>query len=651
MAHINPYTMLHYYPYTDFHELNLDWVLKEVKYLHDRVDSISARMDAAEENIEELRAEVASIKDEILALSASLSNLTDIVSSHTDAIAAINTSLASLQQNLSALSESITLLSQIVGEHTNDIANITDDIIDINNIIEDIRTEYVASVTGSGSAVVTRIANTVNVDVSYITTGKAAGTTVGMFATAEGTGTTSSQVASHAEGTGSQATGIGAHSEGGTTLANAMYAHSEGDRTIASAKSAHSEGEQTTASAVNAHAEGVSTTASGAASHAEGRLSQSTGSYSHAEGDACVADANYSHAEGSGTSVTAAAVAGHAEGLGSTVSGVNGAHAGGNYSQAIGNTSFAHGDHVITNNTNEVAFGQFNASDTTTGSRTVFSIGNGSDNNIRKNIFEIKENGKVLVNGSPISGGSSSFTITIEGDDYVDNVDISQYSDMTPAAIVQTRPEKCIVNVMYMGTFDYQDVYTLQNAFAQGEILNYTKQTEVMSAQGNQFAERLIEVRGSAYDDITARNLNPAMPIATSMSAGAIQVGNGLVINGLGVLSAAHTYSTTEQVVGTWIDGKPIYEKTFIGTAPSTLNTGEDVFYVGDLSIDSMCMYIKWVAKTTAGFNFTDDAVTSWLRRDSGSVAGNDYLTCNLKNATYQSEIFGCIIRFTKTTD
>lgn len=28
---------------------------------------------------------------------------------------------------------------------------------------------------------------------------------------------------------------------------------------------------------------------------------------------------------------------------------------------------------------------------------------------------------------------------------------------------------------------------------------------------------------------------------------------------------STHTYSTTEQVVGTWIDGTPVYEKTFIG--------------------------------------------------------------------------------------
>lgn len=40
----------------------------------------------------------------------------------------------------------------------------------------------------------------------------------------------------------------------------------------------------------------------------------------------------------------------------------------------------------------------------------------------------------------------------------------------------------------------------------------------------------------------------------------------GLKFGSSGTGSNKHTYSTTEQVVGTWIDGKPIYEKTISGT-------------------------------------------------------------------------------------
>ena len=38
---------------------------------------------------------------------------------------------------------------------------------------------------------------------------------------------------------------------------------------------------------------------------------------------------------------------------------------------------------------------------------------------------------------------------------------------------------------------------------------------------------------------------------------------NSKWINGNGGGSSGHTYSTTEQVVGTWTNGKPLYEKTY----------------------------------------------------------------------------------------
>ena len=42
--------------------------------------------------------------------------------------------------------------------------------------------------------------------------------------------------------------------------------------------------------------------------------------------------------------------------------------------------------------------------------------------------------------------------------------------------------------------------------------------------------------------------------------------GNAVAGNGL-------VYSTTEQVVGRWVDGKPIYQKTFIGTTSATTSS------------------------------------------------------------------------------
>ena len=44
-----------------------------------------------------------------------------------------------------------------------------------------------------------------------------------------------------------------------------------------------------------------------------------------------------------------------------------------------------------------------------------------------------------------------------------------------------------------------------------------------------------------------------------------------------GAVSGGHAYSTTEQVVGTWIDGSPVYEKSFsqvLGSSPTTITHG-----------------------------------------------------------------------------
>ena len=58
---------------------------------------------------------------------------------------------------------------------------------------------------------------------------------------------------------------------------------------------------------------------------------------------------------------------------------------------AGGSNSFAIGNGTITSNPNEVAVGKFNK----TGDGIVFSVGNGTSNNDRKNLFEIKSDGTI----------------------------------------------------------------------------------------------------------------------------------------------------------------------------------------------------------------------------------------------------------------
>ena len=219
------------------------------------------------------------------------------------------------------------------------------------------------------------------------------------------------------EGVQTYAVNIGAHAEGAQTVAKGQYSHTEGIRTIANYAS-HAEGGETIASGSRSHAEGYKNEASGDYSHVEGDNNVASGVSSHAEGYNTRATDNQSHAEGGSTnatgkqshaegwSTTASGLHAHAEG-GYTIASAWNSHAGGNYSEAIGNNSFAHGDHVIANSINGVAFGKYNDSS----DNTLFSIGNGTNENERFNAFEINKN-----DNDEINAFVSGKRILVEGD-------------------------------------------------------------------------------------------------------------------------------------------------------------------------------------------------------------------------------------------
>jgi len=194
-----------------------------------------------------------------------------------------------------------------------------------------------------------------------------------------------------------KAIGDTSHAEGQSTLASGNNSHAEGIGTSATSAATHSEGLSTLASNLYSHAEGEQTVASGQGSHAEGGYVDGTGGlapsyttasgqYSHAEGAGTLASGNNSHAEGKST--TASGQSSHAEGLQTNAKG-NYSHASGSYTEAL--------------NDNETAIGIFNssshASDTFGDSgNTIFTVGIGNynlPNHVRKNAFEIRQNGDI----------------------------------------------------------------------------------------------------------------------------------------------------------------------------------------------------------------------------------------------------------------
>lgn len=52
--------------------------------------------------------------------------------------------------------------------------------------------------------------------------------------------------------------------------------------------------------------------------------------------------------------------------------------------------------------------------------------------------------------------------------------------------------------------------------------------------------------------------------------------------------NASHNYSTDEQVVGTWVDGKILYEKTVV-IESSSLSSGENTLLHNISNVDYIC--------------------------------------------------------------
>lgn len=77
----------------------------------------------------------------------------------------------------------------------------------------------------------------------------------------------------------------------------------------------------------------------------------------------------------------------------------------------------------------------------------------------------------------------------------------------------------------------------------------------------------------ASMSDVTLTNPTSGQVLTYNGSEWVNQTGGG----------SGHTYSTTEQVVGTWIDGKPIYEKTIYGQFASNVSDLTVSYDVSDL--------------------------------------------------------------------
>ncbi len=108
-------------------------------------------------------------------------------------------------------------------------------------------------------------------------------------------------------------------------------------------------------------------------------------------------------------------------------------------------------------------------------------------------------------------------------------------------------------------------------------------------------------------------------------------------------------YSTDEQVVGKWIDGKPLYRKVVTVNAPSQANNSEIIY-----SLESGCNIRKIdgfiITKTKNKYNIntyftTSDFIYAYIHNDNRTI----YM--KIGNTAYIGSTVTLILEYTKTTD
>jgi hypothetical protein len=258
--------------------------------------------------------------------------------------------------------------------------------------------------------------------------------------------TKATEQAASAFGIGGEASGKGAFKTGGDSTASGDYSFTEGANTKAIGNHSHAQNRGTQATVDDSSASGVESIASGInGSNANGYRTQAIGASSFTANDQTIARAPASAAFGAGGEASGEASFKTGKynitsGTGSFSTGESNvssrgnaftegqecraeewnAYAGGYKTHATTRHSFARGEGLRTVALNQTVFGKYNINDSNeyNGTLPVFTVGYGSSDNDRKDVFNVLRDGRVKV-----------YTAPIDDDDVVRKADLNNSSN------------------------------------------------------------------------------------------------------------------------------------------------------------------------------------------------------------------------------
>lgn len=157
--------LFEHYPYSNFHELNLDWIISEIKKLRDDVDALQKKIDGLKEEIlNEVDQKIADAKTEILnQLEIEINNLREELTQLIDT--KIQDAVNSINQQIEQINTVIEQLRQdfekCCDEVKKDISDLQESISTINEAITEIQNTLVG-INNRVSAVETKVASIEN---------------------------------------------------------------------------------------------------------------------------------------------------------------------------------------------------------------------------------------------------------------------------------------------------------------------------------------------------------------------------------------------------------------------------------------------------------------------------------------------------------
>lgn len=139
-----------------------------------------------------------------------------------------------------------------------------------------------------------------------------------------------------------------------------------------------------------------------------------------------------------------------------------------------------------------------------------------------------------------------------------------------------------------------------------------------------------------------------------------IQYDGNTIPSGYEEINGTEIYSTTEQKIGTWINGKPLYEKTLTGTLPSyssqtlttdvTIAENIDFVFIHEQFIVSSTGTVNILPKTSYYVSDVETNVTD--NSTTGIIYGNTKVYRIKQNSTNANGYtYYARVRYTKTTD